>query len=190
MRAFIAIELPREIKDYLKQLQDKLKTAGLDLKLVEPVNIHLTLKFLGEINEQQTEKIIKAMENVSDTKPAFKISLGNLGVFPKITSPRIIWIGIDVGASETIQIAKELEEKISLFGIPREEKRFSAHITIARIKSAINIEGLVQNLKHLTGQKQKAELGFQATRISLIKSTLTPKGPLYETLKEVSLKTN
>ncbi len=190
MRAFIAIELPPEIKDYLKKLQDKLKTRGAEVKWVEPPNIHLTLKFLGEINEDQSQEIIKIIKDVSSAKPAFDIALGDLGAFPRITSPRIIWVGIDAGAKETRQIAQELEDQISSrLGMPKDPKGFSAHITIARIKSAFNITGLIQDLKNMAGIMPEEKLQFKAAKISLIKSTLTPEGPLYETFQEASLKT-
>lgn len=189
MRAFIAIELPQEIKDYFKNLQDKLKTCGADVKWVEPVNIHLTLKFLGEISEPQTKEIIKIMGNVSSAKPAFDITLGSLGAFPGITSPRVIWVGIDAGAQESKQIAQELEDRLCRLGIPKDEKGFSAHITIARTKSAFNITALIQDLKNMAGIMPEEKLRFKAAKISLIKSTLTPKGPLYEPLQDTSLKT-
>ncbi len=189
MRAFIAIELPKEISDYLSRLQDKLKTTGADVKWVEPDNIHLTLKFLGEITEAQSKEIIKIMEDTCGINPAFDIALGGLGAFPRITSPRVIWVGIDAGRDEAGKIAQELEDKISGLGIAKEKKEFSAHLTIARTRSAFNITALIQDLKNLAGIMPEQNLRFKASRISLIKSTLTPKGPLYETLREISLKT-
>ena len=188
MRTFIAIELPSEIKDSLSRLQEELKTSGADVKWVTPENIHLTLKFLGEIDDKKIDKIIKIIDDTAKEKNKFQIRISSLGAFPKVDFPRVIWVGVDTGDKETKEIAEGLEEKIAKIGIPKEDRPFSSHITIGRTKSSLNREGLVQDLK------DKAELGggklnFYVTKITLFKSTLTPKGPIYEVLKATNLKT-
>lgn len=188
MQTFIAIELPQEIKDSLAQLQTELKSTNADVKWVAPQNIHLTLKFLGGIDDKQLEKIIHIIDDVSKEKDKFQITVSSLGAFPEIDSPRVIWIGIDSGDKQVKEITKELEEKIEKIGIPKEDRPFSSHITIGRTRSSLNRQELVRYLKN------KADLGgkkldFYVTKITLFKSTLTPKGPIYETLKETSLKT-
>ncbi len=188
MRTFIAIELPAEIKDYLSQLQGELKACGADVKWVEPKNIHLTLKFLGEIDDDKLGKITKIIQDATSEKSKFQVRISSLGAFPKIEFPRVIWVGVDSGDKETKQIAKELEEKIARIGIPKEERAFSCHITIGRLKTPLNREKLVQALKDKTELGGK-NLEFEVNKITLFKSTLTPKGPIYEALKETSLKT-
>jgi RNA 2',3'-cyclic 3'-phosphodiesterase len=188
MRTFIAIELPQEIKDSLSKLQDELKAHGADVKWVEPKNIHLTLKFLGEIDNKQSEKISEIISRVARDNNSFQAAISSLGAFPKIDHPRVIWAGIDAGDKELKIIAERLEDEISLLGIPKEERAFSSHITIARVRSPSNRDKLVQDLKTKTELDGK-KLEFSVTKITLFKSTLTPKGPLYEPLKETSLKT-
>ncbi len=188
MRTFIAIELPKEIKDFLSRLQEELKACGADVKWVAPENIHLTLKFLGEIDEKKLEKITGIIEETAQGKNKFQVCISSLGAFPKIDFPRVIWVGVDTGDKEVKDIAKDLEEKIAKIGIPKEDRPFSSHITIGRTKSSLTREGLVQDLK------DKADLGggklnFSVTKITLFKSTLTPKGPIYEVLKATNLKT-
>jgi len=188
MRTFIAIELPSEIKDSLSRLQEELKASNADVKWVEPNNIHLTLKFLGEIDDKKIEKITKIIDDTAREKNKFQMHISSLGTFPKIDFPRVIWVGVDTGDKETKGIADELEEKIAKIGIPKEDRPFSSHITIGRTRSSLNREKLVQDLKN------KAELGgekleFYVTKITLFKSTLTPHGPIYEVLKETNLKT-
>jgi len=188
MRTFIAIELPQEIKDFLSRLQGELKASRADVKWVEPKNIHLTLKFLGEIDEKKLEKVSEIMQETVKEKDKFQMRISSLGAFPKIDSPRVIWVGVALGDKEVKAIAEDLEEKISKIGIPREARPFSSHITIGRAKSSLNRQELVQDLKN------KADLGgknldFYVTKITLFQSTLTPKGPVYEALKEISLKT-
>lgn len=188
MRTFIAIELPENIKTSLKNIQDELKKCGADVKWVEPENIHLTLKFLGEIEENQLEAINQAIEETAKNKPKYLITLSGLGVFPDLKRPRIIWIGIKDQNNATKLITEELEEKLEKINIPKEERKFLGHITIGRVKSGLNKDKLAEKLETLNIDLAK-DMGFIADKITLFKSTLGPKGPAYETLKEVTLNT-
>ena len=187
MRTFIAIELPGEIKNSLSHLQEQLKNAGADVKWVEPNNIHLTLKFLGEIDDKKLEGITKIIFDIAKEKNKFQIHISSLGAFPKIDFPRVIWVGVDIGDKETKQVAEELEEKTAKIGIPKEDRPFSSHITIGRTRSSLNRERLVQDLKN-KAELSGVRLEFYVTKITLFKSTLTPHGPIYEVLKETNLK--
>ena len=189
MRTFIAIELPPQIKTALFKLQEQLKQSGADVKWVEPQNIHLTLKFLGEVEEEKITKIIQIIRDVAETNNVFQAHISSLGAFPKISFPRVIWVGINQGDNETKLIVKELEEKIQKLGIPKEEKAFSSHITLARVKSPKNKDKLVQLLKSLEGSLTAENLGFSVNKITLFRSILSPKGPTYEILEAVNLKT-
>lgn len=189
MRTFIAIELPKSIQDALARLQEQLKQSGADVKWVQPQNIHLTLKFLGERDDKKVEKIRQILEEAAKDKESFPISISSLGAFPKMEFPRVIWVGIDKGDKETKEIAGELEEKIAQIGIPKEERPFSSHITIGRVRSPLKRQNLVQLLNNLADKIGPQTLGFTATKITLFESTLTPQGPIYEVLKEAVLKT-
>jgi len=189
MRTFIAIELPQEIKDFLSRIQGQLKASGADVKWVEPKNIHLTLKFLGEINDEKQDAVTRIIGDVAEDKNPFSMRIYSIGAFPKINFPRVIWVGIEKGERETKEIAKELEGKLVKIGIAKEDRPFSSHITIGRTRSAINREKLVQDLKILENNFGEKNLEFLVNKITLYKSTLTPKGPIYEALKEVNLKT-
>ena len=189
MRTFIAIDLPKGIKDYLAGLQAELKSSGADVKWVKPENIHLTLKFLGNINDKKLDAVKRVLQDTAKNKSPFLIHISSIGAFPKMNFPRVIWVGIDKGDSETKQIAKELEEKIQKLGIPKEKRAFSSHITIGRIRSPLNREKLIQRLSNLIGNLGGENLKFLAGKITLFKSTLTPQGPVYEAVKETSLTT-
>jgi len=189
MRTFIAIELPKEFKEQLAKLQEQLKTSGADVKWVQPENIHLTLKFLGEIDEQISAKIINILEKTAHNKNSFYLNLVSLGGFPNMNFPRVIWVGIKKGEGETKEIAKELENEIAQLGIPKEKRAFSSHITLGRVRSGLNRTQLANKLNELTNDLFKESLpDFKITKITLFKSTLTPKGPIYEILKEAQLK--
>ena len=190
MRAFIAIDLPEEIKDHLSLLETKLKQSGADVKWAAPVNIHLTLKFLGDIDDKRINQIIQILDDISSNTPQFYIKLGGIGTFPNIRSPRIIWIGLAAGNNETKEITADLEERIEKIGIPKEDKPFTSHITIGRVKSNLNREKLIPLLTTLTTENDKSNYQFLATKLTLFKSTLTPKGPIYEAVKESNLRTD
>lgn len=189
MRTFIAIELPKHIKDALGSLQQELKACGADVKWVDPDNIHLTLKFLGEINEDKLAKVIRILFDIAEDNHAYSVRLASLGALPKPNFPRVICVGIDKGQIETKKVAKGIEEKLEKIGIPRENRAFVSHITIGRMKSPSNRERLVQELQKKTGYFKGRNMEFMVERITLFKSTLSPKGPIYETLEAASLKT-
>jgi 2'-5' RNA ligase len=184
MRTFIAIDLPSETKEYLCRLQEELKPAGADVKWVPPQNIHLTLKFLGELNDKKLPKIENALEEAAGKTSGFSIAVYGLGAFPSLDHPRIIWVGIIKGNAEVSKLAAELEERIAVqAGIPKEKRPFSAHITLGRLRSGKNQQGLSRELKRLNHSPLPCPGEFKVSGIKLYKSTLTPRGALYETLK-------
>jgi RNA 2',3'-cyclic 3'-phosphodiesterase len=187
MRTFIAIELPQGIKDHLNKIQEQLKLTGADVKWVEPKNIHLTLKFLGEINEQTLEKLSQILDACVKGKTPFQVSIASFGAFPKLNYPRIIWAGIDKGDKEIAEIVKVLEEKVQKIGIPKEKRAFSSHITLGRLRSSRDKDNLAEQLKKLTENSDLPRLEFSLSKITLFKSTLTASGPIYEALKETNL---
>ncbi len=185
MRTFIAIELPKEIKEYLAGIQEKLKTSQADVKWVEPKNIHLTLKFLGDRDDKKIKQISSLLDEISKEITSYQIKISSVGAFPKIEAPRVIWAGVSDGDNETKAIASKLEEEIAWLGIPKEDHPFSSHITIGRTRSGLNVEKLAGMLTNMAGLMPQS---FKATKITLFKSTLTAGGPIYEALKETNLK--
>lgn len=187
MRAFIAIELPKEVKEGLTKLQDELKKSRANVKWVEPENIHLNLKFLGEISQEQLEKISAIIKNTAENFCPFYLRVSCLGAFPKIDLPRVIWAGLDQGSAETQNLAKSLEEKIAGIGIAKENRPFSAHITIGRVRPGESQLALIKSLKNLSENFSWGTKDYLVGKITLFKSTLTPKGPVYTPLIESSL---
>jgi 2'-5' RNA ligase len=184
IRTFIAATLPQEITQQLGLLQEQLKRSTADVKWVQPHNIHVTLKFLGEIDEQKLEEIAAILQDTAKKEACFTASLSCLGAFPRMTSPRVIWVGLDKGKEELSRIAKELEEKINRVGIPPEDRPFASHVTLGRVRSPANLHRLIKTLAEITCLPVGE---FPVTKITLFKSTLAPTGPAYEVLKEASL---
>ncbi|MDP3142993.1 MAG: RNA 2',3'-cyclic phosphodiesterase [Candidatus Omnitrophota bacterium] len=185
LRTFIAIELNPQIKQELAKIQSELKKSGADAKWVKPENIHLTLKFLGATAVDKIETINQALQDVAKNHSSFEMAIAQLGAFPRIESPRIIWLDINQGKEILKNLAREIEEKISVLGFPKENRPFQTHITLARIKSSLNRIDLAKKLKETT----PLPLSQRIDKITFLKSTLTPQGPNYEIIKEIDLKT-
>lgn len=187
MRTFIAIELPENIKASLARWQEKLKTAHADIKWVEKDNIHLTLKFLGEVDENKISEISAILEKIGQTYPSYQATISSLGGFPKIEYPRVIWAGIGNGDQETKNIVKQIENSLEEIGIPKEDRLFASHITLGRSRSEKNQKKLGELLGKLKAEFTNME-SFEVRKITLFKSQLSPKGPTYQAIREVSLK--
>jgi len=186
MRTFIALTLPDPIRNRLALLQGELKKTDADVKWTAPENIHLTLKFIGETDEKTLNKVILTGEKFVPEKKSYYARLSTLGVFPKIHSPRIVWIGLSEGNRETCDIAQELERRLSDIGIPKEERSFTSHLTVGRVKSGRNKDNLLHKISEINSLENE-NLRFLVDRITVYKSTLTPKGPVYEAIKELRL---
>ncbi len=185
IRTFIAVELNKPVQDELQKIQEQLKTCHPDVKWVKPANIHLTLKFLGEAPIAKIEMIKDQLPSwVAGISP-FSITLDTLGAFPHIRQPRVIWAGIqEEPSSPLFLLTGTIEKETRRLGFAKEKKAFTAHITIGRVRSAKNIKPLA---KILAQCKVPANLTQPVQSISLLKSTLTPQGPIYDILSTVSL---
>jgi len=180
IRSFIAFDIENEeVVRRLVEVQQRLISTQAHLKLVKPENIHVTIRFLGNINEGLVDLIHQKIKETA-WKP-FDFHIQGLGVFPKLRYPRVVWAGIRQGAEQLRAISNELEPSLRKLGIAPDPKGFSPHITIARVKSGRNKAELVKQIMEL------AEYDFgvvKACCLRLKKSTLTPKGPVYSTLRE------
>ncbi len=179
IRTFIAIELPEEIIYTISKVQEEIKSYGLKIRWVRPENIHLTLKFLGDIQEADTEKVARAVsESVTGYHP-ISIAVKGIGVFPGIKRPRVIWLGISKQLDLLTGLQKTLDEKLEAIGFPKEKRPFRGHLTLGRIKDKIDPKRLNDVLKEFN--KFESE-HFFADRIILYKSELKPKGAVYTKL--------
>lgn len=180
-RGFIAMDIDSLSK--IAEFENKIKQSGVIVKLVEPKNIHITLKFLGDTDEEQIDEIEEIMKKAVEGIDPFNIQLKSTGVFPNQNYIKVVWIGINNGDQIGI-IVNKIDEKLSEIGFKKEKREFSAHLTIARVKSAKNKEQLLQVLEKY---KEFEFAEIKVDSIKLIKSELTQKGPSYTTLKEVKI---
>jgi len=179
IRTFIAVELPDRFIPEIEKIGSTLDMPGI--KLVEPEQVHITLKFLGDIKESDVESILSALSQINCRQ--FEAKIKGVGVFPKLAYIKVIWLGAE-GNFDVLH--DEVERVLSLFKFKFEkDHHFSPHATLARVKQLRDKSLLLGNLKKL----EHIDLGMMNVgSISLKKSTLTPVGPIYETLGEIRLK--
>ena len=182
IRSFIAFDIDNDsVVNRIASAQKLLIQTNADLKLVEPKNIHITVRFLGSMNPEMVEKVYAAMKNVKFTP--FNIQLTGLGVFPTTNYPRVVWAGITDGAGQLKSIFEQLEPQIHDLGFAPDPNGFSPHLTIARVRSGANKQRLVD----LVQKQENFDFGIiRADSLRLKKSQLSPRGPAYSTLKEYS----
>ena len=180
VRCFVAIECDNpDVMKGIKQVQTALESTGANLKKVETENIHLTLKFLGEITQPKVDEVTQVVQGISFTPFSFKVE--EVGVFPNMRRPATIWAGITEGVSEIVLVFEELDGKLSKLGFERERRKFHPHLTIGRVRTGKNREQLVEELLRSNDQVFGE---IHVDRIVLKKSVLTPRGPIYTTLAE------
>jgi RNA 2',3'-cyclic 3'-phosphodiesterase len=182
LRTFIAVELDKENREALERIEDDLKRLDADVKWVDPQNIHLTLKFLGEIPPKKVRQVQETLPELLKAFSLFEITIATLGAFPKPERPRIIWVGVTQNAHELTRLAHQVEEGLCALSFPKEEKAFSPHATIGRVRSPKNQAQLAEGIKNYSF----APLTQKISKVILFKSTLTPQGPIYQPLAEVS----
>lgn len=187
MRTFIAIELSEEIREALAQVESHLKYSGADVKWVEKNNIHLTLKFLGEITEEKCEKIKAILDEIAKFTKSFEISIKDIGAFPKIDYPRVIWVGLEKGANESKVLAEKIDDALSKIGFQKESRPFAAHLTIGRVRSSKNKQALKEKVISYDNSKLTAQNPQHVSSVILFQSKLMPKGPIYTKLHEARL---
>ena len=180
-RGFIAIDIDAT-PNILNFLND-ITNVGADVKLVEPQNIHITLKFLGDVQEDKIKEIEQVMEESVKSIGPFTIKMNGTGVFPNPNYIKVVWIGIkDI---ETIgTIASNIDVSLSQIGFKKEKRGFSAHLTIGRVKTAKNKQHLLKVIESYRDFEFSTQ---EVTSIKLKKSDLTPNGPIYKTLREIKL---
>ncbi|MEM3090574.1 MAG: RNA 2',3'-cyclic phosphodiesterase, partial [Candidatus Bathyarchaeia archaeon] len=180
IRSFIAFDIESaSVLNRIMQMQRELAETRADLRLVEPENIHITVRFLGNITTNMVDKIFEGMRKVQFVP--FVVKIQGVGAFPDLRYPRVVWAGIREGSTQLRGIFSQLEPYLRGLGFAPDPKGFSPHLTIARVKSGRNKAALVKFLM----ENVDYEFGIvRAECLRLKRSDLTPKGPIYSTLRE------
>lgn len=184
MRLFVSVDLPHELGEEIEQLQERFEQAE-GLRFTDPYQSHVTLKFLGEVDESRVGTTIDGIEQgveVADVGP-FEATVEDLGVFPDLEYIRVLWVGFGDGADELSRLAASIETELVDRGFDEADHAFTPHVTIARMEYAGG-KGLVQRLV----REEHPTLGsFTVDEVCLTKSTLTSEGPEYDTVERIQL---
>ncbi len=188
MRVFIAIDIDDEnragLSDLQQQLQDKADIKKGDVKWVKPQNIHLTLKFLGEVKDEQVVDVCNVVKDVASRYQSFELEVKSVGCFGG-RSARVLWVGTGEGRNRLLQLQKDLEQKLASSGWPPEQREFAGHLTLCRVKNSragVKLAAMTENYKDF-------RLGtIEADSVSVYQSQLTPSGPIYTVLGNYKLK--
>lgn len=195
MRLFVALELPPEVREAAALVAHELKSSGADVKWVKPESMHLTLKFLGETPDDQAAEVKGALEEACAGKAALDLAVKGCGSFPGQKKPQVVWLGLDGQVDRLRDLAGAIEARLELLGFPPERRSFKAHLTLGRMRRGPKRGGrggkqtgsVAPLVRAIAANKDYQGPAFRAVNVVLMKSTLTPAGPIYEPLAEFKL---
>ncbi|HKY03693.1 MAG TPA: RNA 2',3'-cyclic phosphodiesterase [Blastocatellia bacterium] len=183
IRSFVSIEIPEPIRERIGALGQSLKRAGGQASWVKPANIHLTLKFLGDVARARIDAAKAGLERAAAGVHPIEIEVGGAGCFPSPRNPRVLWVGLASLPAELIRLHKRIEDELAREGFLKEQSRFSPHLTIARLRSPANSAELAESLI----ARGFANEQFTASRIILMQSQLSAGGSIYTPLAAIDL---
>jgi len=183
MRLFIASPLTHEVEEFLAEIIFDLKQKRGRVKWVDANNIHLTLKFLGETDENKVDSIISAIKRISVKHKKIDSLVDKIGVFPNLNRPRVIWAGLAESVELLKLLARDIENNMADIGFEKEKRPFKSHLTLGRVKEDSGLYELKEAIKSYIIEPQPITFD----KIVLFKSTLTRSGPIYDRLLETNL---
>jgi RNA 2',3'-cyclic 3'-phosphodiesterase len=188
VRTFIAVDLPPQMLERIEGITTffKKETPPKALKWVDTENLHLTIKFIGEINEDKVAHVKQILSNTLASQNAFDIEISGLGMYPNKNNPRVIWLGI-AGRKPLIQIFNSLDQALTTLDIRPEGRDFAPHLTIARVRRNTDKATVIAIGKTLSQFKVEPLGAVTIDQVHLYQSVLEPSGPIYTTLHSVSL---
>lgn len=183
MRTFIAIDLEPELKETVRGLVESLKRTRADVRWTGPSGLHLTLKFLGEIEADAVAKVTSALERVAGRHRSFPLVLEGTGRFPQGRTPRVLWVGVRSHPA-LVSLQEGLERELEAEGFLREDREFHPHLTLGRVKGPSFVPEALAELEK-SGRSVFGEM--EVRRITLFESQLRPSGAQYRVVSEHTL---
>ncbi|NQT39834.1 MAG: RNA 2',3'-cyclic phosphodiesterase [Planctomycetes bacterium] len=185
VRTFVAVEIGAEIRSRAGELIEQLRDTPANVKWVDPANMHLTLKFLGEIPTAEIPRICKAVGEATAPVAPFPMEVRGAGAFPTVRRPRTVWLGTEAGGEDLVSLHGRIETALAELGFRTEHRRFQPHLTIGRVRrSPIGIDDLGQRLD---GAADYTAGRTQVTEVVVFSSRLDRAGPTYEPLGRIRL---
>ena len=183
IRTFIAINIPDDVRAAIGEFQRILREHRADVKWVRPESIHITLKFLGDVETPRIKEIARSIdETVKDVEP-FTVSVQGVGTFPNDRRPRVLWVGVKTGADILSDVAARIDGALSGLGFEKEKRRYSAHLTLGRVRSTRGIEAVIQAMRAVGFEIQP----FDVAEIDVMKSVLQRTGAVYSVLERIKI---
>ncbi|MGC8660156.1 MAG: RNA 2',3'-cyclic phosphodiesterase [Desulfomonilaceae bacterium] len=179
IRTFLALDLPDSVLLFLEDVINRLKKSRADVRWVNPKSIHLTLKFLGNVNRSRISDIEKNLRPIFAAQQQMDFETTTVGAFPNLRQPRVVWTGVTETSGQLVKIVSNVEEVLYNLGFQKEIKAFTPHLTLGRARSPRGKEELVEVI-HSIGSNRR--LGFVVERAILFQSILEPSGPRYNAL--------
>ena len=184
IRTFVAVLLTEDLRQKIAQVQGEAKKLAPDVKWVAPENLHVTLKFLGDVCESKIGDVCDAVGEAARAVPAFDLSVSGLGAFPSPARARVVWVGIDRGREELAGLAAGVNDRLAKLGFEREDRAFKSHITIGRVKTSRLLDELARGI----GEIDASDMGSQrVASVAVMQSDLQREGPVYSVLKKLEL---
>jgi len=185
IRAFIAIAVPSSLQDTVEKIQSSFREIRTPIRWVKPSHLHLTLKFLGNISEKQINGVKKCLTLASQGLPGFTLKSTEIGVFPNINYPKVVWLGFSDPTGQLHELEENIETQLQKIGFKGEDRKFTPHLTIGRIKS---LQGKTDLIRIIHNEKNTSYEDIDVKYCNLMKSNLTPSGPEYSVLHSFPLK--
>ena len=184
MRLFFAVPVAEEVRDIVSGAVGRIPLDPPPWRWIQKKNYHITLKFLGEVEERLLAPVRDAASAAADSSPSFELSFGRFGAFPSISNPRVLFFDAERGSEELAALAGRLEDALAPVGFERERRRFRAHLTLARVKKRPRPEigEILGSIPPLPGSAVQV-----VDRFVLVKSTLTGAGAIYDEIHSFSL---
>ncbi len=184
MRAFIAITPPDALRFAFAAAQQELAASGADVAWVAPANLHVTLKFLGDITEPQREAISRTLQAIATLTAPFTLQAVGVGAFPSAHAPRVVWVGLEDAEGQLARMAALIEREARILTLPSEEHSFSAHVTLGRVRSSRGRTALAERLGSAVFRHAAA---WPVTSVTLYQSHLSGAGARYTVLADLPL---
>lgn len=178
VRVFVAVDLPASLQGRLGVVAERLHRLPGDARWVSAAHLHLTLRFLGELEAEAVERVKTAVERVAVRHAPFSLTLAGLGLFPEQGAPSVVWVGVNEGRAELTSLQRDLERAFELSGFGPEDRPFAPHLTLARLRGAE--AGPWREAVERFGREPL--LSFAVREVRVMRSVLTRRGPIYTTL--------
>ena len=184
IRAFIAVPTSEEIRSLVADLEGNLAGVGADVKWVKPHNVHITLKFLGNVTPTDVDNLINTLPGVLKGVSPFDVLVSGTGTFPPGRWPRVVWVGLGEGMDDLAGLGARVEDACTALGFEKEKRPFKPHLTIGRVRRGSRA---LPELAEQVGTIAFNPLKLRVDEVNLVRSRLSPQGPTYTILESFAL---